>query len=148
MVDETAFRQALRFANLQRCIFGKAILAGYCSCAQVKKHYVAEREFIVCAEAPARVNCLSLYQLLCHNSTFALKHIHDDDPLTHAQEMKLQCGGLIGLQDAVNGAESVADVVSLVNAASREFGALETFPYSQIVQSIVSFKIRRRRNTE
>jgi hypothetical protein len=153
MVDETAYRQALRFANLQSCTFGKAVLARCCSCSLVEKHSIAERESIVCAQASARVNCQLLHQLLRHNSIFALKHIHEDDLLTHAQEMKLQCGGLTGLQNAmnVNGAnekEPVTDVVSLVNAALRIFGALETLPYSQIVQSVASHKIRQRRKTE
>lgn len=148
MVDETAFRQAQRFANLQPCTFAKAILARCCSCSRVEKHYVAERESIVCTDASARLSCLSLHRLLQHNSTFALKHIHDDVPFTHAQEMKLQCGGLMGLQYAVDGAEADVDVVSLIDSACRKFGALETLPYSQVVQSIASFRIRKRHNTE
>ena len=148
MVDETAFRQALRFANLRSCIFGKAILARCCSCGLVEKHYLAERESMVCANASARLNCQSLHQLLRHNSAFALKHIHVEDLLTHAQEMKLQCGGLTGLQYAIDGAESIDDVVSLVDAACLKFRTLEMLPYSQIVQSISSFKIRKRHNPE
>lgn len=138
MMDETVFRQALRSANLHSCVFAKAVLTQCCSCSLVKKHYVAERELIVCANLSARLNCLSLHQLLCQNSMFAFKHLHDDGALTHAQEMKLQCG--------VDGAESVSDIVSLVDAACLNFGTLETLPYSQVVQSITSFKARKWRN--
>ena len=148
MVDETAFRQVLSSANLQSCAFRKAILAGCCSCSLVEKHYVAERELIVCADKSARVNCLLLHQLLSHNSIFALKHVHINEPLTHAQEMKLQCGGLIGVQYVAGGTTSIADVVSLVDAACLKFGTLEMLPFDQIVQSITSFKIRKRHNTK
>ena len=148
MVDETEFRQALFSANLQNCTFGKAVLSRCCGCSLVAKHYIAERESIVCSDASYRENCHSLHQLLRHNSAFALKHIHDDDPFTHAQEMKLQCGGLKGLQDAVEGTESVADVASLVESACRKFGTLESLPFSKIVQSIAAFKIRKRHNVE
>jgi hypothetical protein len=144
MVDEAAFRQVLCNANLQSCPFSKAVLAGCFTCALIEKHYIAERESLVCADSSARLICTSLHQLLYENSTFALKHIHGDDPLTHSQELKLQCGGLNGLQYVVNGAESVEDIFNLIDAAFRKFGALEVFPYSQIIQSIASFKMRKR----
>ena len=147
MVDETALRQVLHSANLQSCAFRKAILAGCCSCSLVEKLYVAEREFIVCADKSARLNCLLFHQLLSHNSTFALKHAHINEPLTHAQEMKLQCGGLTGLQSVAGGTTSIEDVVRLVDAACLKFGTLEILPFYQIIQSISSFKIRKRHNT-
>ena len=85
-----------------------------------------------------------LHQLLRHNATFALKHIHESEPLTHAQEMKLQCGGLAGLQISVDEAGLVVDVAGLVKTATRKFGSLEKFNYSLIVQSIASYNIRKR----
>jgi hypothetical protein len=148
MVDEIAFRQVLRSVNSLPCIFGKAIMANCCDCSMVQKHYLAERESMVCIDSSARVSCHALYQLLRHNAAFALKHIHDDDPLTHAQEMKLQCGGLLGLQYVVDKTKFVPDVFSLIGTAHRDFGTLETLPYSQIIQSIASFKTRKRRDTE
>jgi hypothetical protein len=147
MVDETAFRKVLRSANPQPCTFGKAILAACCKCPLVEKHYVAERETIACADEAARAACFSLHEQLRHNSAFAIKQIHDDGPITHAQEMKLQCGGLQGLQRVVDGRDAVDDVYALVGAALVKFGNLEMLPYVQIVQSVASYKIRKRHGT-
>ncbi len=148
MVDELAFRQARHFANVQSCAFGKAVLAGCCSCSLAKKHYIAERESVVCVDLSARNRCISMHQLLRLNSAFALNHIHADEPMTHAQEVKLQCGGLIGLQLAVNNTKAVADVVTLLDAARGKFGDQQMFPYSQIVQSVAAFRPRKKHTPE
>ncbi len=145
MVDETAFRQVLRSAGPRPCIFCKAILAGSCGCWLSAKHYIAERETVVCLNAAAHAGCFELYGLLRHNSAFALKHIHEDEPLTHSQEMKLQCGGLLGLQLAVDdGSAALADAAALVEAAREKFGSLEKLPYASIIQSVSASKLRKR----
>jgi hypothetical protein len=148
MVDETAFRKVLRSTDPMSCAFGKAILAACCECPMMAKHYVAERETPVCIDASMRAVCQELHDLLIHNSAFALRHIHEGEPLTHAQEMKAQCGGLHGLQLVMDGSTEVNDVAALVKTSLQEFGSLERLPYSHIVQSVASFKMRRRHDGE
>lgn len=143
MVDEDAFRKELRAAAAQSCPFGKAILARCCACSLSDKHAIAERETVNCSQPSARGRCLELYGLLRRNSLFALRQLHVDDPLTHAQNMKIQCGGLLGLQFALDAATEVVDVVALVEAACHEFGSLDEFPYSRIVQSVSAFQLRK-----
>ena len=144
MVDEAVFRNAERATNPYPCIFGKAILACRCACSLVKKRYLAERETLVCADAPAQAACEQLHDLLLHNAAFTLKHIHDAAPITHAQEMKLQCGGLQGVQLAVDGTDAITDVSQLIVAARHKFGGLQAFPYAQIIQAIAASKMRKR----
>jgi hypothetical protein len=74
-----------------------------------------------------------LYQLLRSNFTFALGVTHSDDPLPHAKEMRLQCGGLIGLQYVVDGKVEVSDVAQLLDAAQQSFGELEQLPFQEVV---------------
>ena len=111
---------------------------------------------MACTSPPARAQCLALRALLRQSSLFALKLTHTDTPLPHAKEMKLQCGGLRGVQLAVEsvgaGHDSVAqglpqytDVHSLVQAGAEKFGGLQNLPYSAIVQSVVAYQLRRRR---
>ncbi len=45
----------------------------------------------------------------------------------------------------VDGAEQVTDITALVVAAHQKFGNLENFPYSTIVQSVVSCVVRKKR---
>ena len=144
MVDETAYRNKLLASDTLSCVFEKALLAACCSCSLVEKHYLAERESLVCTDESARELCLSLHQLLRQNAMFALKHIHESEPFTHAEEMKVQCGGLTGLQLTVDETDSVVDVAGLVETATSKFGSLEKFSYSLIVQSITAYHIRKR----
>lgn len=141
-MDESQFRQVLRSSNPHPCAFGKAILARRCACPLAQKRHIAERESVLCTDANAHANCMQLHNLLRHHSAFALKHIHDNDPFTHAQEMKVQCGGLLGLQRALDDSDEITDVAALVDAARQKFGSLEELPYALIIRSVAAAKVR------
>lgn len=142
-MDESAFRQKLHSTDPQACPFGKAILALCCACSLSRKRAIAEREAVICTQAAAHGQCGKLYELLRRNSSFALKQAHADEPLTHARNMKVQCGGLHGLQQALDETEEVGDVAVLVEASRLKFGSLEAFPYSLIIQSVAAFQVRK-----
>jgi hypothetical protein len=147
-MDEDAFRHALGSVNPQPCAFEKSILARRCNCIHISKYNIAEREVVACSVPEKRKQCRVLLELLRINSTFALKLAHISQALSHAQELKVQCGGLIGLQLAVNGQEEVSNISELIEAADHKFGNMENFPYSQIVQSVASCKLRQRAQKE
>lgn len=133
-MDETAYRQILSASNSSACPFEKSILSGCASCSRAEKRNIAEREIVGCNDRSALGHCIALRDSLRHGFAFALGRAHVDGPLPHAQEMRMQCGGLKGLQFAQDGSDEVRDVYALVEAAQRKFGALADFPYSQIVQ--------------
>jgi hypothetical protein len=152
-MDEAAFRQARGTVNPQPCAFEKAILARCCACSLAERQNIAEREAVACASPGAREQCAALRALLRQKSAFALKLTQLEGPLPHSKEMKVECGGLLGVQlamapEAVQAVEElprIADVRSLVRAAQETFGVLPNLPYSAIVQSVVAYRIRRRR---
>jgi hypothetical protein len=144
-VDEIAFMHALGAINPKPCAFGKVILSRHCACSKVNKRYAAEREMVACSVDSEREQCGELLDLLRQNSMFALKLTHITPPLPHGPEMRVQCGGLQGLQLEVDGTEDVVDVSDLVAAARLKFGSLENIPYSKIVQSVVSCEVRKKR---
>ena len=133
-MDEAAYRQALTTSTLRYCPFEKTILTNGAACSKAEKHNIAEREIIACIEDEAHVRCTVFRDLLRHNFSFALGKLHIDGPLPHAQEMRMQCGGLKGLQFELNGGEEVFDVAALVVMAQQKYGELENFPYSQMVR--------------
>lgn len=92
-----------------------------------------------------RERCSELLDQLRQNSAFALKLTHVNPPLPHGPEMRVQCGGLQGLQLEVDGSEAVLDISALVAAALAKFESLENLPYSKIVQSVVSCEVRKKR---
>lgn len=161
-MDESAFRQARDAMTPRPCVFEKAMLTCACACSLALRRNIAERETVSCGAPPAREECAALCALLRQNSAFALKLRQVDAPLPHAKELKLQCGGLQGVQLALGapaalndcidalalGAQElpvVADVRGLVRAAQKKFDGLQNLPYSAIIQSVVAYQIRRRR---
>lgn len=144
-MDENAFMHALGAINPKPCVFGKVILSRHCACSRVHKRYAAEREMVECTVEADRMQCSELLELLRHNSMFALKLTHISPPLPHGPEMRVQCGGLQGLQRELSGTEEVSDISALVAAARQKFGNLENLPYSKIVQSVVSCEVRKKR---
>lgn len=143
-MDETAYRQARQAAVQHPCAFEKALLAGCCACSLAQHRHIAEREAVACLDAVARASCVRLLQLLRRNAAFTLHLSRADEQLTHAQEMKVQCGGLAGLQRVLSGPGEVEDVSRLVQSARQAQGGLEDLHYSEIVQSVAAYRTRRR----
>ncbi len=134
MIDETAYRQALTTSIQNACPFEKTILTRCAACSKADKHNIAEREIVACRDVVAHRRCIALRDLLRRNFTFALGKTHIDGPLPHAQEMRMQCGGLKGLQVEMDGSDAVLDVAVLILLAQQKYGELADFPYAQIVR--------------
>jgi hypothetical protein len=133
-MDETSYRQILS-ANIQgACPFEKSLLSNCAACSKAEKRNIAEREVVACNDREALGRCMELRDMLRRNFTFALGRQHIDGPLPHAQEMRMQCGGLRGLQYSLDESDEVRDVSTLVAMAQQKFGGLDDFPYSLIVQ--------------
>lgn len=149
MLDENAYLSAREERVQCDCSFEKAILGTCCNCTLAHRHYIAEREAVSCQSIPAHETCRTLHALLQHNALFVLKLTHTRQKLPHAQEIKIQCGGLLGLERVVHNLDmdppSVRDVRSMVVKALAEFAALEALPYSEIMKSVAAFEARHRR---
>lgn len=141
MVDEAAFRDLREQRNPLPCVFHAALLARHAECELVQRRSLAERETLACPSAPAHLNCETLERLFLERATFPLK-LHPGAPLTHATIMRLHCGGLQGLQQAL-GAEK-ADVHRLIAQAQEAHDSLTDLPWPDIVAQIVAWQPRRR----
>lgn len=97
-MDEVAYRQALATTPLHIVRLKKTVLTNGAACSKAEKHNIAELEIIVCKDVEADERCIGLCDLLRHNFTFALGKLHIDGPLPRAQEMRMKCGRLKGLQ--------------------------------------------------
>jgi len=133
-MDETAYRQALKAAIPRNCPFEKTILTHCAACSEAEKHNIAEREVVSCKSSLAHDRCDRLRELLRKNFVFALGNLHIDGPLPHAQEMRMQCGGMRGIQFLLDGGDEVNNVSELLAMAVKKYGALEELPFSEIVQ--------------
>ena len=147
MVEEDEYRSTYRNVNKRRCVFEKAILSRRCSCICSTRFYLADREGIACDSQSVHERCSRFIELLRKNAKFALKITTLDGELPHAKEIKVQNGGLLGLQRVLRpdlSSANVADVAGLTTLGVRTYGSLEQFPYQEIVKSIAKFEGRRR----
>jgi hypothetical protein len=150
MVEENEYRSTYKSINKRRCVFEKAVLSRRCSCACSTRFYLADREGISCDSADAHERCNRFIMLLRENAKFALKITSLEGELPHAKEIKVQNGGLLGLQRALRpnlSIDNVADVAGLISLGVNTYGLLEQFPYQEIVKSIAKFEGRRRPRT-
>ncbi|MHB1290890.1 MAG: hypothetical protein ACYCY5_01685 [Sulfuricella sp.] len=147
-MDERAFQDAYRATNPLACPFEKAILICRCSCREAQRVNIAERDTVNCRDAQAQGDCSLLVGMLRQNAAFALKLTHADAVLPHAKYVKVQCGGLLGLQAVLQpeqaGEARVEDIRGLVLEAQERFSDLQELPYSEIVRGIAGFEFRRR----
>ncbi len=85
--------------------------------------------------------------MLRGKAAFALKLSHIDGPLPHAKELKVQCGGMLGVEESLTHqpSELVDDIHTLLESAFAEYGNAESLPYSEVVRTITSFQPRNKR---
>lgn len=147
-MDELHYRSTYSDINPQRCVFEKAINSRVCNCAKSQRFNLADREGVACKSNAALQRCGQLIKHLHENARFALQRL-DVDQLGHAQEIKIQNGGLLGLQAQLNtsGLEKVEDIDRVVSEAEKKFNSLDEFPYSEIMQVISAYQIRAKRRS-
>jgi hypothetical protein len=147
-MDEQEFKATCKTLNSLPCPFEKAILTRRCNCDRARRLHVAEREVMACISPAAQADCQVLLELLRKSASFTLKLTQVKGPLPHAKEIKVQIGGLLGLQRLVTVEDpprgEVGNIYALVKRAQAEFGNLIDLPFHEIVPSIATFQGRRR----
>lgn len=140
-MDERAYHDSRRRMNALPCVFEKAILSGCAQCELSHRIALAEREVVACGVEVARINCSTLDSLFRERAMFALRLPRPGVPIAHAKAMKLQCGGLLGLQKAL--AAPTADVHVMVRRAMANEASLLELPWGDIVAAINVWQRRR-----
>lgn len=151
MVEEDEYRSTYQHINQRRCVFEKAILTRRCSCLCSTRFYLADREGIACDSTPAHSRCKQFIRQLHENARFVFKIAVPDDELPHAKEIKVQSGGLLGLQRILHpelSEDKVIDIARLTALGEKTYGSLEQIPFQEIVKSIARFEGRRRRRSK
>lgn len=145
-MDETAYKLTYTNYNHSPCLFAKALLCRCAACSKAQKLNIAEREAMACLSPEAHARCAAFLELLHEKALFALRLTHLDGPLPHGKEIKVQCGGLQGLQAILKQETEVfvSDINALLSQAEGMTGGLATLPYQEIVKLIVAYTQRKR----
>lgn len=145
-MDEDAYRSTYNEVNTRRCVYEKALHTRRCFCALSTRFNLADREGVACESLAAHHDCQGFLDQLRGQTRFVFAQNTPDQPLGHAQALKLQHGGLLGLQQAVRGEEdaqeTIEDVSALIRQALSRYADLAGFPYDEIIRSVSAFKGR------
>jgi hypothetical protein len=143
--NEEAYSEARRSAISLACPFERALLSRCVVCFKARRLLLAEREAISCTEERASIQCQSFHAALRENARFAL-HVEPQQPWPFGKEIRVQCGGVLGLAEALDKPPGLpSDVALLVNEGLLKYGGVEHFPYSAIMRGVVHYEPRKRR---
>lgn len=153
-MEENEYKSTYETLTTIRCVFEKALTNHRANCHLSKHFCLADREGYACENKQTADRCRDVLEKIRKNSAFVLK-LHDSDgPLPHNMEIRVQVGGVNGLAKSVeaNVAGETSDDIPVQHdidktmaAAITRFGSLDALPYSEIMQSVVTFKGRRKR---
>ena len=104
---------------------------------------------IACQQLAAHSVCCSLHNVIKVSSLAAMDLQDDLLTLPHNVLVKIQYGGLLGLQNLLAAEpqqnDRVADVAALVASASAKFSSVQNIPLESINETISNYKVQRRR---
>ncbi len=146
-MDEDSYKAAYERINTAPCAFEKGILSLKCKCAYQHMFRLADRHGVGCQDALMQQSCSQFLQHMRKQTRFVFK-ISIDGPLPHNKEIKVQNGGMLGLQKLLLGdasSEVVEDISSLLNRAIELYGELDRIPYNLVMPSVTSYQTRPRR---
>jgi len=139
-MDQDAFRETYREVNENFCAFEKSVLINQCNCSKAERFCIAEREGVHCLSEEGQARCLDALSILRDHATFALREL-TEGKLPHGKAMRVQIGGMRGLNKLLNGDDTqVPDVDAILQAAVQRWGSLEQLPFSEIMPSIAAYK--------
>ena len=147
-MEEDEYRSTYQTINERRCVLEKALNTRKVACSHSERFFLADREGVSCKTDAAQRRCQDLLTRMRDGARFALQMTHIGGPLPHNKEIKVQVGGLQGLQALLHPERAdtvVEDVFGLLNAAEQRFGALAAFPYQDMVKHITRYQGRNRR---
>lgn len=148
-MEEDEYRSTYQTFNERRCVLEKALNTRKIACNHSDRFFLADREGVGCKTDVAQRRCQDLLTRMRDSARFVLQMTHIGGPLPHNKEIKVQAGGLLGIQALTYperaGCDEVDDVFALLNAADAQFGGAADYPYQDIVKHIARYQNRTRR---
>lgn len=148
-MEEQEYKDTYHAINRQRCVFEKTVNSRRSTCSSARRFHLADREGIACTSESGCTLCTELLAQMRSNARFALHVTSAGGPLPHNKEIKVQTGGMLGLQALAYperaGDRKVVDIIGIIRQALATYSSVDRFPFDRIVQSIVRFEGRKRR---
>lgn len=129
-----------------KCAFNATLMGDQFGCTHARHVVRRGGPDIACVDNTGHERCQRLFELLKASALPAFGVEDDLLSMPHSTLVKIQFGGLLGIQRLLGrNSDTVADINLLVEQAGRNFGRLETIPCQDILADITSYKTRRRK---
>ena len=146
-MEEDEYKTIYNEITTVRCVFEKALTNNLCKCSLSKHFCLADREGYACKSDDNASKCAEFLIKVREGSRFLLKLQRTGEPLPHNMEIRVQAGGIEGVQKVLfpeRVDQKVEDIADIVSQATSKYGAIEKFPYGEIKQTVAAVKVRKR----
>ncbi|MGD8526713.1 MAG: hypothetical protein PVJ63_10720 [Thioalkalispiraceae bacterium] len=127
------------------CPFSKPIIGQWCQCEHARLSDRCAGKMLCRRKDELLPSCQALVELLKQNSRFVIGITDEGMELTHAQTMKIRCGGLQGMQRLLQpGSGEPPKVRDIIAVTEKNYESLENFPFSDIIPDIQVFTHRKK----
>lgn len=135
------------FMEEYKCAFNATLLSDHFACPQGERVARRAGPDTACRAHASHERCAALFARLRQAAVPAFGCEDDLLSMPHSVLVKIQFGGLAGLQRLVTGADEsvVTDIDGLVARAAAKFGAIESVPCDELVEDMTTYLLRRRR---
>ncbi len=133
-----------------KCVFAQALLNERFDCPHADAVVRRGGQEYDCTSPTAHGDCRTLFT---HLKAVALPAFGvEDDLLTmpHSVPVKIQLGGLSALAELLDKETGIGKPVipQLIGSAERQFGTLDQLPYTSFADSMVNYRLGRRRGKD
>lgn len=130
-----------------KCAFAAPLIAGTFGCSRAETVTRRGGPDVACRAPGSSRRCGELFERLKVAALPAFGVEDDLESMPHSVLMKIQHGGLLGLQRVLGGqpAESVGDVDALLEQTLARYPTPEAVPCADVVADMTGYRLRRRR---
>ena len=129
-----------------KCAFAATLMGGEFAC--IKAIPVTRRAGpdMACTDHAAHERCAALFEKLKSIALPAMGYEDDLLSMPHSALVKIQFGGLQGLQRLIGEGEGgIEDINALVDRVLARYGGDASPPYAELAKDISGYKLKRRR---
>lgn len=129
-----------------KCAFSNTLITGQFGCDKAEQVTRRGGPDIACTSEAGHQRCEKLFQQMKAAALPAFGVEDDLLSMPHSVLVKIQFGGLLGLQRLVDGAGAadVKNVHALVDRAAGKYRDLDAVPCPELVPDMTGYKLRRR----
>ena len=146
-MEEDEYKTTYNEIAAVRCEFEKALTNNLCKCSLSKHFCLADREGYACNSDEKASICAEFLKKVREGSRFLLKLQRTGEPLPHNMEIRVQAGGIEGVQKVLYPelvGQKVENIADIVKQANSMYGGIDRLPYSEIIQTVAAVKVRKR----